>query len=503
MRDQDTYDELIRHVREQSLLASCSALLGWDENTYMPPNGAEHRGEQLALLAGMHHAKATDPKVGELLGTLEASDLVHDVDSPEAVNIREVRRDYDRLTKLPRSLVEELARTTSIAQREWSIARRESDFARLSPWLEAIIGLKRREAECVGFTDTAYDALLDTYEPGATARGLLPMFESLAVEIPPLLFAVVGASRQPDPKILARDFPIERQRVFGETVAAAIGFDFDAGRIDVTPHPFCSTIGPGDCRVATRFETRDFGDGFFSTLHEVGHALYEQGTDPSHFGTPMGEPTSLGIHESQSRLWENTVGRGLPFWQFWFPQARRVFHDAFRGIKLDDFHFAVNRVQTSLIRTEADEVTYNLHVLIRFELEQALLSGDLAIADLPDAWNAAYRRYLGIAPSNDAEGCLQDIHWSAGLFGYFPTYTLGNLFAAQLFARAREELGSLDEQFASGQFAELLNWLRDRVHRHGRRYRSTKLVERATGSTPSVGPLLAGLHEKYGPLYGL
>jgi carboxypeptidase Taq len=314
---------------------------------------------------------------------------------------------------------------------------------------------------------------------------------------------VVGASRQPDPKILARDFPIERQRVFGETVAAAIGFDFDAGRIDVTPHPFCSTIGPGDCRVATRFETRDFGDGFFSTLHEVGHALYEQGTDPSHFGTPMGEPASLGIHESQSRLWENTVGRGLPFWQCWFPQARRVFHDAFRGIKLDDFHFAVNRVQPSLIRTEADEVTYNLHVLIRFELEQALLSGDLAVVDLPGAWNAAYRRYLGIAPANDAEGCLQDIHWSAGLFGYFPTYTLGNLFAAQLFARAREELGTLDEQFASGQFSELLNWLRDRVHRHGRRYRSTSLVERATDSAPSVGPLLASLREKYGRLYGL
>jgi carboxypeptidase Taq len=503
MPDRDTYDEFIRLVREQSLLASCSALLGWDENTYMPPNGAEHRGEQLALLAGLHHAKATDPKVGELLGKLETSDLVRVADSPEAVNIREVRRDYDRLTKLPRQLVEELARTTSIAQREWSIARRDNDFARLCPWLEAIIGLKRREAECVGFAESAYDALLDTYEPGATASGLRPMFASLASDLPPLLDAIMGATRQPDPKILAREFPVDRQRVFGETVAAAIGFDFDAGRLDVTPHPFCSTIGPGDCRVATRFETRDFGDGFFSILHEVGHALYEQGNDPTHHGTPMGEPTSLGIHESQSRLWENTVGRSLPFWRYWFPQARRVFHDAFRGNKVDDFHFAVNSVKPSLIRTESDEVTYNLHVLVRFELEQALISGDLPVADLPGAWTEAYRRYLGIVPANDAEGCLQDIHWSAGLFGYFPTYTLGNIFAAQLFARARVDLGSLDELFAQGRFSELLGWLRDRVHRHGRRYRSATLVERATGAAPTVGPFLAALRAKYGSLYGL
>jgi carboxypeptidase Taq len=271
----------------------------------------------------------------------------------------------------------------------------------------------------------------------------------------------------------------------------------------VTAHPFCTGIGPGDTRITTRYDERQFGDAFFGVLHEVGHALYEQGLPAEHSGTPMGESVSLGVHESQSRLWENAVGRSRPFWMYWFPMVRRVFHQALHDVALDQFLAAVNHVEPSLIRVQADEVTYNLHIIIRFELEQALLADELPISALPDTWNQKYREALGVTPANDAEGCLQDIHWSAGLVGYFPTYTLGNIYAAQLFARARADLAGLDESFARGDFGELLAWLRDHVHRHGQRYRSVPLIERATGAKPDHRLLIAALKHKYGELYGL
>ena len=501
MRMQAAYEELLRHAREQHMLASCSALLGWDEQTYMPRGGAEHRGNQLAMLAGLHHEKATDPVVGALLLELEESDLVTPADSPEAANIRELRRNFDRLVRLPRSLVEEIARITSIAQQQWSEARRESNFTRLQPWLEAIFELKRREADCLGFTECRYDALLDEYEPEATARELQGIFDPLRRELEPLRDAILGSGRRPDTTILKRNYPEDRQRIFAEAVTAALGFDFGKGRIDITEHPFCSNIGPGDCRVATRYDPRNFGDGFFSVLHEVGHALYDQGTDPIHYGTPMGEPVSLGVHESQSRLWENTVGRSGPFWRHWFPLARQIFHESLRDVTPEAFHFAVNLVEPSLNRVEADEVTYNFHIFVRFELEQALIQGDLAVADLPGAWSDAYERYLGIIPANDAEGCLQDIHWSAGLIGYFPTYTLGNLFAAQLFDKASADLGNLESTIARGDFSGLLGWLRDRIHRHGQRYRPSDLINQATGSPPAHAALVRSLRQKYTSLY--
>jgi carboxypeptidase Taq len=503
MTAQAAYDELAERSRERFLLASCSALLGWDEQTYMPKGGAEHRGRQMALLAGLHHEKATDPRIGELLAEVEGSDLARAPTSPAAVNVREWRRQYDRQTKLPRALVEELAKTTSLAQQEWIAARRASDFPRFRPWLDTIVTLKRREAECLGFEEDAYDALLDEYEPGARSRDLASLFEALRQELVSLAAAISGAGRKPDISILQRDYPVDRQRIFGEVMAAAVGFDFQRGRLDITAHPFCTGIGPGDCRLTTRYDPQDFGDAFFSILHEVGHGLYEQGLDPAHAGTPMGEAVSLGVHESQSRLWENAVGRSLPFWRHAFPTARRIFHEALADVSLDAFHFAVNHVEPSLIRVQADEVTYNLHILIRFTIERSLLSGDLPVADVPGAWAERYREDLGIAPKNDAEGCLQDIHWSAGLIGYFPTYTLGNLYAAQFFAKAREELGDLDAAFARGEFADLLGWLRQRIHQQGQRYRPAALVEHATGSKPDHRPLLQALRRKYGELYGI
>jgi carboxypeptidase Taq len=308
---------------------------------------------------------------------------------------------------------------------------------------------------------------------------------------------VPNSGRRGRNSVLRREYPVDRQKIFAEAVANAVGFDFDRGRMDSSVHPFCTSLGPGDCRITTRFTARNFASGFLTVLHEVGHALYEQGLDRDHYGTPMGEAASLGLHESQSRLWENFVGRSDSFWKHFFGRAKGVFHEALHDVKLDAFMAALNRVEPSAIRMEADEVTYNLHVLIRFEIEQALLSGDLKTADLPEAWSEAYRDCLGVTPATDREGCLQDGHWAEGLIGYFPTYMLGNVYAAQLVAAAQESLGDLDEQFAHGEFGELLGWLRDKVHRHGQRYKVADLIQRATGSPPSTQALIESLRARY------
>jgi carboxypeptidase Taq len=503
MRANAAYEELIRRAREQTLLGSCADLLSWDEETYLPRGGVAYRADQLAYLAGLGHDQATDRRVGELLAVVEGSSLVADPLSPPAVNVRELRRAYDRAVKLPRALVEEVARVTAAAHQEWSDARRNADFARFRPWLERVFALKRREAECLGSEDSPYDALLEEYEPGARARDVAELFDALRRGLVPLANAVTHAARRPGPGVLRRGIPVERQRLFAELVAAGVGFDFGRGRLDEAEHPFFCTAGPGDCRITTRYAAHDLSSGLFGTLHEVGHALYEQGLDPAHHGTPLGEAASLGVHESQSRLWENFVGRGRPFWRHFFPLARRVFRGGLDDVSPDDFHFAVNHVEPTLARVGADEVTYNLHVLIRFELEKALLAGDLSAADLPGAWNEAYRHHLGVVPADDGEGCLQDSHWAAGMVGYFPTYTLGNVFAAQLWARARQELGDVDTASARGDFAGLLGWLRDRVHRHGSRFLPPRLIEEATGSPPDHRPLLRYLRDKYGELYGV
>jgi carboxypeptidase Taq len=497
------YSELIRQVREEALLASCADLLAWDEETHMPRRGAAHRGEQMALLAGMAHDRSADPRRGELLAIVEGSALVADADGPEAVNVREIRRAYDRATRLPRRLVQDLARVTTLAHHEWAFARRDADFARFRPWLDKIVSLKRREAVALSYEKTPYDAFVDEYEPGANSRDLAALFADLRAELLPLVSAIGVSRRKPDVSVLHRNYPLDRQRAFGEAAARALGFDFQRGRLDSAAHPFSIVIGPGDCRITTRYNPRDFTDAFFTILHETGHGLYEQGLDPAHHGTPMGKIASLGLHESQARLWENTVGRSHAFWEHFFPLAQEAFPEALAGVSREAFHFAVNHVAPSLVRVQADEVTYDLHVLIRFELEQALTGGDLKAADVPAAWNEAYRRTLGVAPANDAEGCLQDGHWACGMFGYFPTYTLGNIFAAQLYAAAVADVGDLDKPFAAGDFSGLLGWLREKVHRQGGRFRAARLIERVTGSPPDHRPLVAALHRKYGELYGL
>ncbi|MCS7045988.1 MAG: carboxypeptidase M32 [Gemmataceae bacterium] len=503
MTPTDAYHSLIQHVREARLLESVGSLLGWDERTYMPPKGSGHRAEQMALISRLVHERLAAPQLAEWLAVVEQSDLAARPDAVEAVNVREIRRVHERAVKIPTRLVEELARTTTRAQNVWQEARQANDFPSFAPWLDRIVRLKREEAQAIGYRDSVYDPLLDEYEPGATTREVAAWFAELRRELTPLVAALAEARRQPRSDVLTRDFPIDRQHWFGQSVAAAIGFDFTAGRLDTTAHPFCSGIGPGDCRLTTRYQTRDLQQGLFGILHEAGHGIYDQGLDPDHCGTPMGSPVSLGIHESQSRLWENQVGRSRPFWEYFYPRLCQSFPGALDDVSLDDFHFAVNRVARSLIRVEADEVTYNLHIILRFELEQALLRGELSANDTPAAWNERFRASFDLTPPDDAHGCLQDIHWSMGGFGYFPTYTLGNLFAAQFMEQARSDLPGLDDDFRRGEFRRLKGWLNDRIHRPGMRWRSRDLCLKVTGRPLSPRPLLSYLRQKYGELYHL
>ncbi len=498
---QTAYTELVRRSKELGVLNSCAAVLAWDQQTYMPANGANLRGEQMALLASLAHQKFTDPKIGELLAAVEGSDLGADPESDAAANVRELRRSYDRATKLPQALVEELARVTTQAQQVWQTAKAKNDFPQFQPWLEKVVALKREEAAAVGYKDHPYNALIEEYEPGTTVADLKVLFAGLTQELVPLIRKIAESPKKPDASILQREYPIDRQKIFAESAAVAFGFDFAAGRLDTTAHPFCSGMGPGDCRITTRYNPRFFSESFFGVLHETGHALYEQNLPAEHFGTPLGVACSYGIHESQSRLWENQVGRGRPFWEHFFPRLRQTFPTALAGVSLDAFYSAINDVKPSLIRVESDEATYNLHIALRFELELGLLSGDLKVADLPGAWNERFKALLGLDVPDDARGCLQDIHWSFGGLGYFPTYTLGNLYSAQLMDAARRDLGGLEDDFRRGEFGRLKDWLMDEVHRHGQRFRANELCRRATGSVLSPEPFIAYLKEKYEPLY--
>ena len=485
------------------MLGSVESALGWDERTMLPAAGGEYRAEQMAALAGLSHQSATNPQYGEWLEALTHSPLAGDPASDSGVTVRRLKRTYDKKVRLPRELVEELTRATVLGQQAWQEARQASDYLAFRPYLERILHLKQQEAEALGYPDTPYDALLDDYEPEMRTSEVSQILSRLREDLVPLVAEILDSPRRPDATILTREYPVDAQESLGRYAAEKIGFDFRRGRLDVTAHPFCTTLGPHDCRITTRYNARHFNEALFGILHEAGHGIYEQGLRTDQFGLPLGEAASLGIHESQSRLWENIVGRSLDFWRYFYPQAQQRFPAALADVAIDDFYFAINDVRASLVRIEADEATYNLHILIRFELETALLKGDLPVADLPGVWNETYRRYLGIVPDRDSEGVLQDVHWSAGLIGYFPTYALGNLCAAQLFARADAELGGLSQMFAQGEFAALRAWLREKVHSQGRRYSAIQLVEHVTGQPLSHGPLVSYLRNKLGSLYGL
>lgn len=495
----DAYAVLAARARSISTARQIEALLDWDQETQMPPAAAEDRANQLALIAGIAHEQLAADETGALLARAEQRG---DLSDDARANVRDIRRDYDRAVRIPRALVEDIARSTTLAKAAWVEARKRSDYAAFSPHLTRLVELKRELADRVGWNSEPYDALMDEYEPGARSSAVQEVFDRLKAELTPLVAAIAGAKRQPDLGVLHRPAPIAQQAAFNESLVRAMGFDLRAGRIDTAAHPFCSGVTPMDVRLTNRYDESHLPTSLFGILHECGHGLYEQGFDPAHTGTALARAISLGIHESQSRMWENLVGRGMPFWRCFFPKLQATV-PSYRDVPIEDWHFAINAVRPSFIRVEADEVTYALHIILRFDLERRLIRGELAVRDVPDAWNGGMRTLLGITPPNDAQGCLQDIHWSMGIFGYFPTYALGNLYAAQFFEQVRREIPDLDDQFARGELLPLREWLRERIHRPGRTFSADELVHRVTGRPLSHQPFVAYVRGKFTQLYGL
>jgi carboxypeptidase Taq len=500
MDSRRAYEWLREHSRDTACLGSIRSLLNWDRRTKIPRKGTSHRVDQVGVLARMLHERETDPRIGEMLDRVEGSNWLGGNHSDEAVNVREWSRNYRRLTRIPQDLAIEIARAAAEGESAWESARAEGDWEAFRPSLERLLDLKKRESEAVGYAEEPYDALLDVFEPEERTSRLQPLFRALKEELVSLLEEIDPQGPEPGDSPLRRNFPAAEQEAFCLLVADRLGYDLDAGRLDTSAHPFTSAIGPGDVRITTRYDPNDLAGGLFSTIHETGHALYYQGLPGRQWGTPMGRPVSLGVNESQSRLWENQVGRSRGFWEYFAPLANKRFRDM-EDVSPDDFYSSVNRVERGLIRTEADEVTYNLHIMVRFELELALFRGELTPTALPGAWNEAMRDYLGIEPPDHRSGALQDIHWSAGQFGYFPTYTLGNLYAAQFYAKAEQELGAQEGWFARGEFSLLLGWLRARIHRHGCRHLPRDLVRNVTGEDLNHRYLVNYLREKYRPLY--
>lgn len=491
------------HAREAAVLATVESLVHWDEQTMLPSRAGNFRADQAAAMAAVVHARRTDPAQGERLARLAESDLAATGPAAARATIRLLHEDFVKQTRLPSRLVEALARASIESQQAWTRALAASDWNLLAPHLEEMFALKREQAACQRPDLEAYDALLDDYEPGGRAAPIRQQFETLRGAIVPLVQACVEAAGRPSDALLRGRYPLAAQDRFVRQVAAAMGFDFERGRLDTTVHPFCSTLGPHDCRLTTRWDESFLPTAFYSVLHEAGHGLYEQGLPSDWFGLPPGEAASLGIHESQSRLWENLVGRSAGFWDWCFPLARAAFPSPLAEATPAGVAAAVRTVQPSFIRVEADEVTYNLHVMLRFDLERAVIAGDLAVADLPAAWDDRFEADFGLRPQTAADGVLQDIHWPAGLIGYFPTYALGNIYSAQLMAAADRSLGGVDRLIVAGEFRPLLDWLRQQVHAVGRTLTAVELVEQVSGGPVSERFLVESLHKRYGPVHGL
>lgn len=479
-------------------LNAAEELLEWDHETHMPKRGGAGRGALLGTLAGIKHQRLTAPAMRE---ALEACAEVAEPGSVLAAQVRCARRDVEHAVRVPEKLTRALAEVKSSALGAWQEARQAADWAPFAPLFEQTVALRKEEAAALSPDGPAYDALLDVFEPEATEAMLVPLFARLRQALAPLVHAVAERGAAIDPAPVRGEFPADAQEVFGRAVAAAVGFDFTAGTLHPAAHPFCVGINRDDVRLTWRWQEDDFRPALFGILHEVGHGLYEQGLDPEWQRTPMGEATSLGVHESQSRLWENHVGRSRGFWRWALPRLQAQFPGAV-SCQVDALWPVLHAVEPSLIRVEADETTYNLHIAVRFELERALFGGDLSVSDLPGAWDDLYEELLGLRPPNVVEGVLQDIHWALGMFGYFPTYTLGTMAAAQLYAAAERELGDLEERFAAGAFDSLLDWLREKIHRQGGRYPGPELIERATGKPLAPDDLLAYLERTMADVYG-
>jgi carboxypeptidase Taq len=476
-----------------------SAVLGWDQEVYMPPKGAPFRGRQLATLAALAHEMVTAPAYGGLLENLSKA---AGLDERQKSNVALSEEDYDKNKKLPAAFVEELTQQTSASYNAWIKARRENNFAIYAPELKKMIALKRKQADMYGYKVHPYDALLDEYEKGATVEMLDKVFETVKAQLPALLDKIKAAP-QVSNEFFHKHYPRQQQWDFSMDVLRKMGYDLEAGRQDISEHPFTTSFAATDVRVTTRVDEDNFASLLWSSIHEGGHALYEQGLPEDEYGMPLGSAASLAVHESQSRLWENCVGRSYNFWVYFYPKLQEYFSQQLGSITLQEFFKGMNKVQPSLIRTEADEVTYHFHVLIRYEIEKKLIEGTLQAEELPAEWNNMYEKYLGVRPADDKTGILQDVHWCHGSFGYFPTYSLGSFYAAQYFEQAHQDISGLDEQIKNGDYSQLLAWLRKNIHQYGRQYTSEELCKRITGRGLDFSSFMHYVQDKFAQVYGI
>ncbi len=496
-------DELLKRLRVVNDLHSAAAVLEWDQMTYMPEGGGPGRGRQLATLQRLAHEQATDPAIGHLLDALEPWAETLPFDSDDAALVRVARREYEKVILVPSSFAAELAEHVTEAYERWAEARPTNNFAAVQEGLERTLEMSLRYADFFPGYEHPADPLIDEADYGMKAATVRTLFDDLEARLRPLVDAIT-AQEPADDSCLSRHFPEADQRRFGEMAIKAFGYDFTRGRQDKTLHPFETRFAAGDVRITTRFDENNLSSALFSTLHESGHAMYEQGVAERLDGTLLGHGTSAGVHESQSRTWENLVGRSRPFWEHYYPSLQETFRGTLDDVSLDTFYRAVNKVERSLIRTESDEVTYNLHVIIRFGLELDMLEGKLRIRDLPEAWRARYAETIGVASPTDSDGVLQDVHWYAGLIGgSFQGYTLGNILSAQFYDAAVHAHPSIPADVGRGQFSTLHGWLRDNIYEHGAKFTTSELVERVTGGALSIDPYIAYLTKKYGELYSL
>ena len=484
-------------------LQMANSLLSWDQATYMPPGGAEARGRQSALISRLAHERLTAPEVGKLLDALDPWAAKLPFDSDDAALVRVTRREYDQAVKVPSDLVSEMNSHSAESYQAWTVARPKNDFATMRPYLEKTLELSRRLANCFPGYEHIADPLINYSDYGMKASSVREIFTQLRKRLVPIVQAIMSRP-VPSDECLRRPVPERDQLAFGEDVIRAFGYDFERGRQDKTHHPFMTKFSLGDVRITTRVRENDNTDSLFSTLHESGHAMYEQGIRMDFEGTPLATGTSSGVHESQSRLWENLVGRSRGFWNGFYPKMQAAYPSQYAKVPLDEFYRAINKVDRTLIRTDSDEVTYNLHVMLRFDLELDLLDGSLAIKDLPEAWRARFQRDIGIPVPNDKDGVLQDVHWYAGTIGgAFQGYTLGNILSAQIFAAAVKAHPGIPAEIERGVFTTLHGWLRDNLYQHGSKFTAAELIERVTGSPMTTEPYLAYLWNKYQPLYDL
>jgi carboxypeptidase Taq len=498
----ERYDKLIEMLGEFTDLSYALSVLGWDQQTYMPEGGSDERSAQLSTLARIQHEMLVSDSTARLIEDAEVYVKTFDPDSDEARLVKSARRTYDKQVKVPSEKVAEFARVTADAFGLWHHARQTNDFASFRPILERVFDLRREYCGFFAPYEHVYDPLLDDYEPGMKTAEVKQIFTALRPRQVELLKAI-AARPQVDGSFMRLEYPERGQWDFGVEVITRLGYDWKRGRQDKTPHPFTTTFGIGDVRITTRFDPKYLGTGLFGTIHECGHAMYEQGVDWKYSRTPLANGASYGMHESQSRMWENLVGRSLPFWKFFYKRLQETFPSQLGNVDLLTFYKGINRVNPSLIRVEADEATYNLHIMLRLELEIEILEGKLAVKDLPDAWNTRFHEYLGINPPNDADGVLQDIHWCNGYIGYFATYSLGNLIASQLWEKILVEIPDLYAQIERGEFSALLAWLRKNVHQYGVKFEPQELIQRITGSKIDPDPYMRYLTRKYAEIYGL